>query len=236
MEILPDLPLYTFLIVPLIFIFLIYFTNIRYALMPNDYIGSIAVFSSLVVGFIFLYGMQKYDQMDANVPVVERNIIFLIGISEKYKPESLCYLAQYLKDFLEFNNDRFPIIRYEQEVLPLITDEAEQFRTREAVTILELINNERITRSNLIPNAIWYVVLLSISILSIIFPLDKTFCNPMDSTLVLILIWFPIFVIYYLYNLELARLRTTITNLLDRLERLIKRNGVHCKDLLKNRL
>lgn len=201
--------------------------------MPNDYIGSIAVFSSLVVGFIFLYGMQKYDRMDANVPVVERNIIYLCQISLKYKPDTLCYLAHYIVDFLEFNNDEFPIIQYEMEVLPLITDETEQFRSREAVTILELINNERITRSNLIPNAIWYIVLVSITILSIIFPLDSSFCNPMDSSLVLILIWFPIFVIYYLYDSELDVLETTMTNLLDDLKALIKKQGIKCPQNLK---
>ena len=228
MDPLPAIPLYLFLVIPLVFVFLVYFTNVRYQLHPNNYIGSIAVFASLVVGFIFLYGMQKYDRMDANVPVVERNILFLCQISLKYNPDSLCLLAQYIVNFLDFTNDEFPIIQYEFDVLPLIKDETEQFRVREAVTILELINNERITRTNLITNAIWYVVLVSIVILTIIFPLDQKFCNEMDSTLVIILIWFPIYVIYYLYNLELDRLDDTMKSLLRDLKRLIRKEGVKC--------
>lgn len=229
MEILPDIPLNVFLIVPIIFILLIYFTNIRYHLKPNTYIDTIAVFASLVVGFIFLYGMQKYDQMDANVPVVERNIISLTQVALKYKPDTICYLQKYIEDFLNFTNDQFPIIQYEFEILPEISDENERFRVREAVTILENINNQRISRTNLIANPIWYVVFVSILILTIIFPLDESFDNEMDSVLVIILLWFPVYVIYYLYNLELSRLKRTMENLLSDLKYIAKKKNIQCK-------
>ena len=229
MDPLPAIPLYAFLVIPLSFLFLVYFTNIRYRLYPNNYIGSIAVFASLVVGFIFLYGMQKYDIMDANVPVVERNIVYLSELAVRYNPDLLCFLARFVFDFLNFNNDRYSIIEFENALLPLVDDPNEKFRIRESVTILENINNQRITRTNLIANPIWYVVLVGILILTIIFPLDEKFCNAMDSTLVIILIWFPIYVIYYLYNLELDRLERTMTNLLHYLKELIKKENVSCK-------
>ena len=111
MEIQPDIPEVIpelFIITPLIFIFIIIFTNYRYNLKPNNYIGHSTIFASLVIGFIFLYGMQKYDKMDANVPVVQRNIIFLQNVALQYNPSSICLLIQYVVNFLNFTNDEFP--------------------------------------------------------------------------------------------------------------------------------
>jgi hypothetical protein len=226
---LPSLPVETFLIVPLAFIFIVLFTNVRYQLRPLRHISSISIFASLVIGFIFLYGMQKFDKMDANVPVVQRNIIFLSEIAQKYDPSLICILIQYVVDFLNFRNDTFPIIRFEEKLVPLLSTQEEIFRVREAVTILEMISNERITGTNLIAEPIWYLVFVSVFILTVIFPLDTSFEKPMDSVLAIILLWFPLFIIYFLYNSELDRLQRTMKCLIEDLQRINKKNGVKCE-------
>jgi hypothetical protein len=226
---LPSLPVETFLIVPLAFIFIILFTPIRYQLRPIRHIGSISIFASLVIGFIFLYGMQKFDKMDGNVPVVQRNIIFLSEFAQKYDPSLICFLIQYVVDFLNFTNDTFPIIEFEERLIPLLTTNEEIFRVREAVTILELISNERITGTNLIAEPIWYLVFISVFILTVIFPLDVSFTEPMDSILAIILLWLPLYIIYYLYNSEIDRLDRTMNGLIVDLQKLNKKNGVKCR-------
>jgi len=229
-EIIPEL----FIIVPLLFILMAFFTNIRYDLRPNDYIGHSTVFASLVIGFIFLYGMQKYDKMDANVPVVERNIIFLQEIAVKYDPSLTCLLIQYLVNFLNFTNDEFPILTFEKEVLPLIDNEEATFRVRESVSLLETISYERITKANLISPVIWILVFIISLLLTVIFPMDSEFEKPIDSLIVIILIWLPIAVIYYLYRSELNTLDNTMRNLIQKLNYSAKSQGVKCKFTEKN--
>lgn len=226
---LPEIPLEIFTLTPIIFILIAAFTNIRYELRPTNYIGHSTIFASLVIGFIFLYSMQKYDRMDGNVPVVERNIIFLQDIALMYDPPALCYLEEYVDDFLNFTNDRFPILRFENEIIPKIDDETVKFRVSEAVTILELIGHERLTKTNLIVDEIWYTVFLIAFLLTIIFPLDSNFGKPLDSIIVIILIWFPIITVYYLYQAELRRLQETMEETKEELQYLIKKNDVKCK-------
>jgi len=225
---LPPLPVGTFIIIPLIFVFLILFTDIRYQMIPNRYIGHVTIFASLVIGFIFLYSMQKFDKMNANIPVVERNIIYLSGMADKYNPQLNCLLIEYLLDFLNFRNDRFAIINFEKNLLPLVASDEEFFRIREAVTILEEISYQRITGENLIPEPIWYIVFVSIFILTVIFCLDTTLEREIDSIISIILIWFPIFVVYFIYNFELDRLEDTIDDLLKFLHKENKKNGIKC--------
>jgi len=231
---LPDIPIELFALTPIVFILIAAFTNIRYELRPRNYIGHSTIFASLVIGFIFLYSMQKYDIMDANVPVVERNIIFLTEISLTYDPDTLCFLIEYLDDFLNFRNNEFPILRYENAIAPSIDDETVQFRVREAVTILENILYQRITRTNLIRNEIWYTVYLIAFLLTIIFPLDSNFAKPLDSIIVIILIWFPIITVYYLYQAELERLDETIRSTEEELICITKEKGINCKQVIAN--
>ena len=231
---LPDIPIELFALTPIIFILIAAFTNIRYELRPRNYIGHSAIFASLVVGFIFLYSMQKFDRMDANVPVVERNIIFLTEIALTYDPDTLCFLIEYLDNFLDFRNDKFPILRFENAIIPTINDETVQFRVREAVTILEGISHERITRTNLIRNEIWYTVYIIAFLLTIIFPLDSNFGKPLDSIIVIVLIWFPIITVYYLYQAELRRLQETIEGAQEELICITKEKGINCKQVIAN--
>ena len=231
---LPEIPLVLFPLTAIIFILIAAFTNIRYELRPTNYIGHSAIFASLVVGFIFLYSMQKFDRMDANVPVVERNIIFLTEIALKYDPSTICFLIEYLDNFLNFENDKFPILRFENAITPTVDDETVQFRVREAVTILELISHERITRTNLIREEIWYTVYIIAFLLTVIFPLDSNFAKPLDSIIVIVLIWFPIITVYYLYQSELTRLQETIENTKDELIYITKKKGINCKKVILN--
>jgi len=204
-------------------------SNFRYGLKPNNYIGHSTIFASLVIGFIFLYGMQKYDKMDGNVPVVERNIIYLQMMALKYDPSLICLLIQYVVNFLEFTNNEFPIFEFERKILPLIKNEEEYFRVREAVTILELISHQRVTGENLITTPIWVLVYIIALLLTLIFPMDVEFENKTDSVIVIGLIWFPIATIYFLYRSELDKLQLTMENLIKELDRTAKRKGIKCE-------
>ena len=230
---LPDLPVYLFVVVPLIFIFISVFTNIRYEFTPMHYIGHSTIFASLVVGFIFLYAMQKYDAMDANVPVVVRNIVFLSDFALEYNPSLICYLVQYLEDFLTFTNNKFPILVFEEAILESLGDDEDTiFRVREAVTQLEIISHEKITGTNLIAPAIWYLVFIVSLLLTIIFPMDTNFRRAADSIIAILLIWLPIFAIYYLYTEELKRLEKEICEILDVLKEILNEEGVTCPENL----
>ena len=226
---LPEIPLEIFILTPIIFILFAVFTNIRYELRPTNYIGHSTIFGSLIIGFIFLYAMQKYDKIDANVPVVARNIIFLEEMALKYDPSLICYLIEYSENFLSFTREEFPILKFERKIIPLVDDPTVAARITESVTILELISHERITKTNLIVNPIWYTVFIMLFLLTVIFPMDSNFGKPLDSIIVIILIWLPIVVIYYLYQSELYNIENTMEDLIDELEWVIKKKGIKCK-------
>ena len=220
----PQMPLPLIIFIPIAFIIIVLFTNIRYALRPDDYIGNSTVFASLVIGFIFLYAMQKYDLMDLNVETVSRNLFYLSSVAEKYNPSSICYLIRYAKGFLNFEKGDFSLLRFEKKILPQITDEATRFRVQESITILEQIYNQRISQVNLIAEPLWYLTFITAILLTIIFPLDISFAKRSDSVIVIILIWLPILTIYYLYISELESLEKVMTTTIDCLEKLYRKS------------
>jgi len=226
---LPQLPRELFILTPLLFIAFVVLSNFRYGLSPNNYIGHSTTFASLVIGFIFLYGMQKYDKMDGNVPVVERNIVYLQEMALKYDPSLLCLLIQYVVNFLDFTNDEFPILEFEKKILPLISNEEEYYRVRESVTILELISHQRISGENLIADPIWFLIYIVALLLTLIFPMDKEFKSKTDSIIVIVLIWFPIITIYFLYMSELDKLQNTMDKLIKELSINADRKGIQCE-------
>lgn len=204
------IPLWAFIVVPLLFIGIALFTDWRYDLRPNDYIGNSTVFASLVIGFIFLYAMQKYDTMDLNVPVVYRNLIYLKAIAEKYNPKLIDKLIQYAEGFLDFDKNDFSIQTFEWDILPLIDDPNLVISVHESVNKLSEIYDQRVSGANLIAEPIWYLVFICALLLTLIFPLDTTFEKPMDSVLVIVLIWLPLVTIYAIYNHEIDNLENTI--------------------------
>lgn len=227
---LPEIPLVLFPLTAIIFILIATFTNIRYQLRPENYIGHGSMIASLVIGFIFLYAMQKVDAMDANVPVVERTIIYLTEIALAYdEPSALCFLIEYLNDFLNFTNDKFPILRFENAIMPKINDETVKSRVKDAITTLEVISHQRITKTNLIRDELWYTVYIIAFLLTIIFSLDSKFEKPLDSIITIILIWFPLITIYYLYQSEIRTLEETIEKNKDELIYITKKKGINCK-------
>ncbi len=230
---LPQIPAPVIIGIPLLFIFLLIFTDIRYELKPIKFVGHVTTIAALSIGFVFLYALQKYDKMDANFPVIVRNIIFLADIALEHDPSLICFLIQYLVDFLNFNNSGFPIINFEKKILTFIDDENEIFRIREAVTILEDLSFQRISGENLIPAAVWYAVFLVTTILTIIFPMDTNIDRAVDSILLILLIWVPIVTVYILYLDALSVLDNAIKDLLGDLKKLMKREGINCCKVLE---
>jgi len=214
-----QIPLWVFVLVPIFFISIILFSNVRYNLAPANFIGHGTAIASLVIGFIFLYAMQKYDLMDLNVPIVVRNLTYLSGIANKYDPSLVCYLEKYAKGFLNFEENNFSIYIFEKKLLKHITDPNLIKSVHESVKKLEDIYNQRISGTNLIAEPIWYLVFIIALLLTLIFPMDVTFHNRSDSVIVIALIWLPITTIYALYLTELSNLDKAINDVIKTLKR-----------------
>jgi len=146
----------------------------------------------------------------------------------------ICFLIQYLKDFSNFNNTGYPIVTFEEKLLPQIDDENVRFRIREAVTILEGSSFQRISGENLIPAPIWYIVFLVAILLTLIFPMDTNLNFRPDSIILIILIWVPVVIIYTLYLAILADLDDAIEKLIVDLEKLTRKGRINCCKVLGN--
>lgn len=228
--VLPQIPFLGVVIFPIICIYLIIFTDIRYNFKPELHISDGTTFASLVVGFILLYAMQKFDTIDLNVPTVSRAILYLKKVALKYNPKLICYLIKYCKGFLCLEIDNYALHCFEREILPLIPSEAEKARVVTTVTTLETIYNQRISLTNTIAEPIWYLVFISGIILTIIFPMDYTL-RKIDAILVLLLIWLPITFIYSLYLSELDALESIIEDTIVSLKECTEDMDDYCSSL-----
>ena len=227
----PQIPLPVVIGIPFLFIFFILFTSIRYEFAPPEHITNGTTVAALSIGFVFLYALQKYDKLGANFPVVLRNIIFLTDLALEYDPSLICYLTQYLEDFSDFNNTGYPIITFEEKLLPNIDDENLIFRIRGSVTTLERLSDQRITGENLISAPIWYTVFLSSTLLTLFLAMDIKLSDKTDSILLIVLIWFPVLTIYVLYLSILAELDTAIKDLIANLNKITDKNGIDCSEV-----
>jgi len=226
--VLPQIPLPFVIAIPLLFIFLVIFTDIRYQLSPKEYMSHGTTVSALAIGFVFLYALQKYDQMDANYPIVVKNIVFLTDVALKYDSKLICYLVQYLKDFLNFDNTGYPLFQFEQKILTYITDPNLIYRIHASVDTLAEAAYQRISGTNLIAAPVWYLVFLAATILTIIFPMDEKLTSRVDSVLLIFLIWLPVITMYTLYTAALGYLDTAITSLIDDLGIILDKKKVNC--------
>ena len=209
-----QIPLWVFIVLPIFFILVVVFTDVRYGLRPNNYIGHSTTIASLVIGFIFLYGMQKFDTMDLNVPYITRNLIYLKSVAEKYDPSLVKYLISYAEGFLSFDATNFSIYKFEDQLLDKIDDADLKVSVHDSVRTLEGIYNDRVSGTNLIAEPIWYLVVIICILLTLVFPLDSCFKQDTDSVIVIILIWLPVVTIYSLYLSELQALEDSVTSVI----------------------
>lgn len=226
----PQIPLWGVILFPLMFIFLIIFTDIRYNFHPDSHISNSTVFASIVVGFILLYSMQKFDNIDLNVPSVSRSLIYLKMIALKYSPESICYLIDYSKGFINKNDRDYSLSCFERIVVPLIDNEAEKNRVVETITILDQIYYDRVSGTNIIAEPIWYLVFLTAIILTIIFPMNEKL-SKMNAILVLLIIWMPVTFIYTIYLSENQVLVDIIKDTIIELKQCSKDIDYYCDSL-----
>jgi hypothetical protein len=224
----PEIPLWGVILFPFVFIYLIIFTDIRYDFEPDLRISDSTTFASLVVGFILFYAMQKFDNIDLNVPTVSRAILYLKKIALKYDANLVCYLISYVKGFINLKIDNYSLKCFEKLLLPLIDNEAERERVRASVTTLDNVYYDRVSETNIIAQPIWYLVFLSGILLSIILPMN-TAISKVNAVLVILLIWLPITFIYSLYLSELQALTDIMNNTLDELEKCTDNIDDYCE-------
>ncbi len=210
-----QIPLWVFIALPIFFILIVLFTDVRYGLRPNNYIGHSTTIASLVIGFIFLYGMQKFDLMDLNVPYITRNLIYLKKVAEKYDPSLVKYLISYAEGFLAFDMNNYAIYKFEDIIIEKIDDEDVKASVMDAVRTLKDIYNDRVSGTNLIAEPIWYLVVIICILLTLLFPLDYCFKQKTDSIIVIILIWLPVVTIYSLYLSELKALEDSVISTIE---------------------
>lgn len=223
----PQIPLWGVLVFPFIFIYLIIFTDIRYDFEPDLRIGDATTFASLVVGFILFYAMQKFDNIDLNVPTVARSILYLKKVALKYDPKLVCYLISYVKGFVCIDINNYSLTCFEKLLLPIIEDDAERARVRDNISILEDKYYDRVSETNIIAQPIWYLVFLSGILLSIILPMNSNI-NGINALLVLLLLWLPIGFIYSLYLTELQALQDIMKSTLTELEKCTENIDDYC--------
>ena len=87
---------------------------------------------------------------------------------------------------------------------------------------LQDVFDQRISGTNLIAAAIWYLIFVIALFLTVVFPMDISMNQRADAILVMLIIWVPIATIYTLYLLELRSLDSTMENIIKELKKSLK--------------
>lgn len=201
---LPTIPPWVFILTWILFILYLFFGPYKHEHFAIEVYSIGTVFAGLIIGFILVFAMQKYDLHISNR---KRFVTALIHLQRLTDGSSRSLLRKYIEAYLE------------KEDSTSLETLATTPRTTELVSLLEELATARFNQADDIPNSIWYTVYISIFIISILVVIDIRISKILGVA-TLILIWLPLIVVYYLYqsreNETLAYLRDKLTSLEDK--------------------
>lgn len=200
---LPTIPTWIFLVIPMLFIIYNFLNKHKYSNLPLEVFSIGALFAGLIIGFIIVFAMQKFDIHSSNRNLFTQKILRL----QRLEPTMRDALVDYTKAYLEYKDS--------DVLLPWLTS-SNPIVVR---TIQELddLTSGHINSFDSIPNIIWYTVLISIIIITILVVIDGRIPNLM-SLGAIILIWLPVIVIYYIYISRDTDTDRIIRELLEKLK------------------
>jgi len=159
-----------------------------------------AVFTGLIIGFIIVFAMQKFD-LHSNNRNQFRQLILRLA---RQKPQMKEALIAYTKAYLHKEDG--------DALVPWLEDPS----VNRTIYQLEDLSRVHVAGNDDIPNSIWYTVLISVIIISIIVVVDARMTDLM-SLGAIVLIWLPIVVIYNLYIQRNVETEKIISQLLKTL-------------------
>lgn len=194
---LPDISILLVIFFFAILVILVVTNYLKRTPLPFEALTLSGVFASLVIGFIVVYAIQKYDAFSANTNLYIRRTIQLAAIACKYAPEVIPLLVEYT---INFACRRLSLLIVDiQRILDAkITDPIEKNFANNLINQISIANSIQADGSDIIPNGIWYAVFLVTIIISI-FIIRDIRLTQLSVLAILVTIWIPLTVIYYIY-------------------------------------
>lgn len=207
----PEFPIFWIFIIIIILVILSVTNFIRTYPFPDMRIVPAAIFASVLVSFILIFSIGKYDDFIDNTNLFTRRVEELAKVSKNRYPQIIPLLHQYVEDFAcrRKNTLLFEIeksLTGNNLLFSLIRD-------------IDESNGRQQDRVDFIPNIIWYGLFFITIILSLIVVANGNI-SPLISLATLAVIWLPILIIYYLYVNRFNILYDKINRLNTKLKRM----------------
>jgi len=189
-------------IIYIIFILLIFYTifsnvyEINTDKIPPELFVAATAFSSVFIGFILIYAMQRYDSNQNNYESFLRDIYSLRKIS----PSNIKNIDNFLNYYEKYQPD-FDVIELEESILSDIKNDIKYKRVDSIINSSINLYNIRISRKDSIPMIVWGILFLILILVSLLMITDKRI-PLIVSCLILIVIWSPSLVVYYFYTMR----------------------------------
>lgn len=180
----------TFL-VPLLFVGYVLWINWRYQALPNEAISVGAVFSALIIGFIVATAMARYDSFTSNWGLFQQKLLSL----QDLVPEVATEIQRVKLDYVKRNGTQ-SFRRLTRTLLQRYPNNDYIFQTLGA---LETLLNARFTNADALSPLLWFAVFIPMIVMSVFLVIDKRL-NQVLTLLVLLIIWLPVLIVYYLYT------------------------------------
>lgn len=179
------------LILPLLFAGYILLVNWRYQEFPHEAISVGSVFSALIIGFIVATAMTRYDAFTGNWYLFQQKLRSLQDLA----PELAAQIQQVRTDYQE-HRDTSSFQKLTQALLKRYPTNGYILQTLGA---LEGLITARLSNADALNPLLWFAVFVPLVVMSVFLVIDQRL-NRTLTLLVLIIIWLPVLIVYYLYT------------------------------------
>lgn len=179
------------LALPLLFVLYTLTWNRRYGTLPHEAISVAAVFSALIIGFIVASAMGRYDTFVTTQGLFNQKIAGLIELV----PEHTALLQQVQQAY----DQRQGPEKFHQLTQVLLQQYTNNNYIHQTLAKLEELINVRATSVDALSPLLWFAVFVPMVVMSIFLVLDARL-NQVLTLLVLLIIWLPVLIVYYLYS------------------------------------
>ena len=184
---------YLLFVLLIMYVFISSSVNLKSDKIPPELFLSICAFSSVFVGFILVYAMQRYDIYKNNKATFIEGIDYL----KKLYPKNTNELNDYLNNYIAGGiYDSLPL---EEKVLSYNISIVQKDRTVALFQTLDSLYITRLQRGDNIPNSIWYVLFFILTMASLLMISDSRI-HISVIFLIMTVIWSPCLVVFYLYS------------------------------------
>lgn len=176
-------------------------------------------FSAILVSFILVYAISRYDASLAQTNIFVRRFQELDEVIRKIDPSLTTLMDQYINDYIN-HAPSSALLQIQEKLEGKLSPTLKTYIT---TVLAELSNSSNYRRdlSDEIPNTIWLTVFFILFFLSYLITVDNV-VGPVLSAFLILVIWLPTLVVYSIFETRENEIKRRIQDLYNRIQKIRK--------------